>query len=60
MHFLRDFLRNEEGQDMVEYTMLLAFVALAAGGAYVNIGNKISSIWSKAQLDVMSASSAAH
>jgi len=40
---------------MVEYTLLLAFVALAAGAAYVTIGNNISSIWSKAQADVVSA-----
>jgi Flp pilus assembly pilin Flp len=45
---------------MVEYTLLLAFVALAAGAAYVTIGNNISSIWSKAQADVVSASTAAH
>ena len=43
--FLNDFLQDEEGQDMVEYTLLLAFVALAAGAAYVTIGNNISSIW---------------
>jgi Flp pilus assembly pilin Flp len=45
---------------MVEYTLLLAFVALAAGAAYVTIGNNISSIWSKAQGDITSASAAAH
>ena len=45
---------------MVEYTLLLAFVALAAGAAYVTIGNNISSIWSKAQGDITSASTAAH
>jgi Flp pilus assembly pilin Flp len=60
MSILKNFLKDEEGQDMVEYTLLLAFVALAAGAAYVTIGNNISSIWSKAQGDVVSASSAAH
>ena len=58
--FLIGFLQNEEAQDMVEYTLLLAFVALAAGAAYVTIGNNISSIWSKAQKDVTSANAAAH
>ena len=60
MFILNDFLREEEGQDMVEYTLLLAFVALAAGAAYVTIGNKISGIWSKAQTDVTNAAAAAH
>ncbi len=58
--FLIGFLRSEDGQDMVEYTLLLAFVALAAGAAYVTIGNNISSIWSKAQKDITSANAAAH
>ena len=60
MSILKNFLKDEEGQDMVEYTLLLAFVALAAGAAYVTIGNNISSIWSKAQADIVSASTAAH
>ena len=60
MSYLKNFLMDEEGQDMVEYTLLLAFVALAAGAAYVTIGNNISSIWSKAQVDITSASTAAH
>ena len=60
MSFLKHFLIEEEGQDMVEYTLLLAFVALAAGAAYVTIGTKISGIWSKAQTDITSAAAAAH
>jgi Flp pilus assembly pilin Flp len=60
VNFLNNFLQDEEGQDMVEYTLLLAFVALAAGAAYVTIGNNISSIWSKAEKDITSATAAAH
>jgi Flp pilus assembly pilin Flp len=59
MSFLKSFLKNEEGQDMVEYTLLLAFVALSAGAAYVSIGNNVSSIWSKAENDINSAALAA-
>jgi len=59
MSYLKNFLKDEEGQDMVEYTLLLAFVALAAGAAYVTIGNQISGIWSKAQKDVTNAAAVA-
>ena len=59
MSYLKSFLKDEEGQDMVEYTLLLAFVALAAGAAYVTIGNNISGIWSKAQTDVTNAAAVA-
>ncbi len=60
MNFLKKLLLDEEGQDMVEYTLLLAFVALAAGAAYVAIGHQVSAIWSKAQGDITSADAAAH
>jgi Flp pilus assembly pilin Flp len=60
MNFLNNFLLDENGQDMVEYTLLLAFVALAAGAAYVTIGHQVSGIWSKAQNDITSADAAAH
>ena len=59
MSYLKSFLKDEEGQDMVEYTLLLAFVALAAGAAYVTIGNNISGIWAKAQTDVANAAAVA-
>ena len=59
MSYFKYFLKDEEGQDMVEYTLLLAFVALAAGAAYVTIGNNISGIWSKAQTDIQNAAAAA-
>ncbi len=59
MSFLKNLLKDEQGQDMVEYTLLLAFVALAAGAAYVTIGNNISGIWQTAQTDVTNAAAAA-
>ena len=59
MSVLRNLLKDESGQDMVEYTLLLAFVALAAGAAYVTIGNTISNIWSKAQVDISNAAAVA-
>jgi Flp pilus assembly pilin Flp len=60
MKLLKNLLMSEAGQDMVEYTLLLAFIALAAGAAYVTIGNAICSIWSTAQADVTSASTIAN
>lgn len=42
------FLTEEGGQDLIEYTLLLAFVALAAAALFINAGTSISNIWSKA------------
>jgi Flp pilus assembly pilin Flp len=42
------FLREEYGQDLIEYTLLLAFVTLASGAVFIAAGGSISGIWSTA------------
>ena len=42
--FLR-FVREEEGQDLVEYTLLLAFVCLASAALFINAGKSTATIW---------------
>jgi Flp pilus assembly pilin Flp len=37
--------RKDEGQDLIEYTLLLAFVALASAALFIGAGGKIKSIW---------------
>ncbi len=44
---------------MVEYTLLLALVALAAGAAYVGIAPQIVNIVSKRNNDLLSADAVA-
>lgn len=39
------FMREEEGQDLVEYTLLLAFVCLASAGLFISAGNSMKGIW---------------
>ncbi len=45
--------RRSRGQALIEYTLLLAFVALAAAGILQTTGNSSAGIWSTAnsQLD---------
>lgn len=40
------FIREEQGQDLIEYTLLLAFVCLAAAAIFIPEGTGIASIWS--------------
>ena len=54
------FLREEQGQDLVEYTLLLAFVCLASAAVFINAGQGISNIWGVANNLVNNASSAAN
>ena len=42
---LKAFWQEEDGQDMVEYSLLLAFIAIAAIGLLVNVKGSISTLW---------------
>jgi Flp pilus assembly pilin Flp len=39
------FLRDEQGQDLIEYTLLLAFVCLASAALFIGAGGSINTIW---------------
>ena len=56
---LWNFLREEEGQDLIEYTLLLAFVALAVAALYTSMSGSINSIWTKANGALSAADTAA-
>jgi Flp pilus assembly pilin Flp len=38
--------QDEAGQDLIEYTLLMAFVALSSAALFVNTGSSVSKIWS--------------
>jgi len=52
---LKQFWTNEEGQDLIEYTLLLAFVALVAAGLFIQAGNSVAGIWVNASAKLSAA-----
>ncbi len=46
MTYLRKFWNDEQGQDLIEYTLLMAFVALASAALFIGAGGSIKGIWS--------------
>ncbi len=56
---LLKLIREEEGQDLIEYTLLLAFVALASAALFINAGNSIAGIWRIANSQLSAANSSA-
>jgi len=46
MTFLRNLWNDEQGQDLIEYTLLMAFVALASAALFIGAGGSIKGIWS--------------
>jgi pilus assembly protein Flp/PilA len=43
--FVRDFLRKEDGQDLIEYALLVALIALVCVGALLTAGSKVNTIF---------------
>jgi Flp pilus assembly pilin Flp len=52
--FMR-FVKDEQGQDLIEYTLLMAFIALASAAVFVNAGKSISTIWGSASTQLSTA-----
>jgi Flp pilus assembly pilin Flp len=53
------FLRDEEGQDLIEYTLLLAFVCLASAALFISAGGSVSGIWSATNSQLTTANTSA-
>jgi len=43
--FLAAFVTEDQGQDLVEYSLLLAFVCLVGAAMFISMGNLTSGIW---------------
>jgi Flp pilus assembly pilin Flp len=58
MKVWRDFWNEERGQDLIENTLLMAFVVLACAGLFIGAGGSVKGIWSvtNSQLAVASTS----
>jgi len=59
MKYLMNFLKDERGQDLVEYTLLLAFVAIASAALFISAGGSINTIWQTANTTLNTAAQSA-
>jgi Flp pilus assembly pilin Flp len=59
MTLLTNLWKDDRGQDLIEYTLLLAFVALASAALFLGAGGNISGIWSTANTQLVAANTAA-
>ena len=59
MTFLKNFWHDEQGQDLIEYTLLMAFVALASAALFIGAGGSIKGIWSTTNSQLSAANSTA-
>jgi Flp pilus assembly pilin Flp len=54
------FYGDESGQDLVEYSLLMAFVCLLSAALFIGVGRDVSSIWGFANQSLSKAYSAAN
>jgi Flp pilus assembly pilin Flp len=54
---LYNFWNDEQGQDLIEYTLLLAFVALASAALFTSAGKSVGTIWTNAGSNLANAAS---
>ena len=44
---IKNFIRDEEGQDLVEYALLLVFLAIAAISILPTLGSSVNKVFSQ-------------
>jgi Flp pilus assembly pilin Flp len=53
--FLARFVREDEGQDLIEYALLAAFIALVAVIMIINVGTGVNLIYTQINSQVSNA-----
>ena len=59
MRVLFNFWTNDQGQDLIEYTLLLVFVVLATAGLFLGGGGSIAGIVSTSNSQIIAANASA-
>ena len=52
-------MKDEQGQDLIEYTLLLAFVALASAALFTSAGTSVKTIWTTSSNNLANAATQA-
>jgi Flp pilus assembly pilin Flp len=59
MAFWRSIWNDERGQDLIENTLLMAFVVLACAALFIGAGGNVKGIWTVTNSQLVVASTAA-
>jgi len=58
-NLMNRFVREESGQDMVEYVLILAFVCVGAAAIITTVGQDIRGVWTITSTHLGNANAAA-
>ena len=56
---IRRFWNDDQGQDLIEYTLLMAFVALASAALFIGAGGSVQGIWTTTNSQLAAANTSA-
>lgn len=59
LSFVKTFWNDQQGQDLIEYTLLMAFVALASAALFLGAGGSIQGIWKTSNTQLSTANTTA-
>jgi pilus assembly protein Flp/PilA len=51
-HFIYQFVRDDEGQDLIEYALLAGFISLVAVLAITNVGTGVNLVYGNVNAQV--------
>jgi Flp pilus assembly pilin Flp len=57
MEFMKRFWQEEGGQDLIEYSLLLGFIALFSASIYSTVSGDIKTIWTNGSTTLNTAAS---
>jgi Flp pilus assembly pilin Flp len=58
--WVRAFWRGNHGQNLLEHSLLLAFVALASATLFMGAGKKVNTVWTVTNSTLTNAATAAN
>ena len=59
MQKIRQLWADDDGQDLIEYTLLMAFVALSSAALFMGAGRSVKGIWSTTNSQLVAANASA-
>jgi Flp pilus assembly pilin Flp len=57
--FMNGLLKEDRGQDLIEYTLLMAFVALASAALFIGVGGSVNGILTTVNTQLQAANTSA-
>ncbi len=57
MNLIARFVRDEQGQDLIEYALLAGFISLAVVAAVTNVGTSLDTLYDNVETKIDDAAS---